>query len=244
MQRSINSLCGFTMGATDGEIGKVKEFYFDDETWAVRYLIVETGNWLSGRKVLIAPQALLVPDWQDGVFPVNLTKEQIKNSPDIDTDKPISRRQEIELYGHYPWRSYWGSGFFAGGFGGYAAPLPIIDEVIIKETDFADEHDDDDPHLRSTERVSGYNIHASDGDIGHVKDFIIDDKTWKITGLVIDTHNWIGGHKVLIPVRHINKIKWEDFKVYVDLSTGAIKDFEHYHEWELNAAIKTNDSIY
>jgi len=131
MERNINSLRGFTIGATDGEIGKVKEFYFDDETWAVRYLIVETGNWLSGRAVLIAPQALLFPDWEHEVFPINLTKEQIKSSPDIDTDKPISRRKEIELYGHYPWRSYWGSGFFAGGFGGYASPPPHVDEEIV-----------------------------------------------------------------------------------------------------------------
>ncbi len=244
MHRSINSLTCFTMGATNGEIGKVKEFYFDDETWAVRYLIVETGNWLSGRDVLIAPQALLVPDWEHEVFPINLTKEQIKNSPDIDTDKPISRRQEIELYGHYPWRSYWGNGFYAGGFGGYASAPSHVDEEIIQETDTDDSRADDDPHLRSTERVSDYHIHATDGDIGHVKDFIIDDETWKITGLVIDTHNWIGGHKVLIPVRHINEIKWGDFKVFVDLSKEAIKDFETFHESELNEAIKTNGSIY
>jgi sporulation protein YlmC with PRC-barrel domain len=243
MLHNIKSLLGFKMAATDGNIGEVKEFYFDDKTWAVRYLIVETGNWLSGRKILIAPQALLVPDWEEEVFPVNLTKEQIKNSPDIDTDIPVSRRQEIELYGHYPWRSYWGSGFFAGGFGGYASP-PLIDEEIIQETDTANDHADDDPHLRSTERVSDYHIHATDGDIGHVKDFIIDDETWKITGLVIDTHNWIGGNKVLIPVRHINEIKWEDFKVYVDLSTEAIKDLEAFHVSELNEAVKTNDSIY
>ena len=244
MQRSINSLTSFTMGATDGEIGKVKEFYFDDETWAVRYLIVKTGSWLSGLKVLIAPQALLAPDWENEVFPIDLTKEQIKNSPDIDTDKPISRRQEIELYGHYPWRSYWGSGFFAGGFGGYTSPAPLVDEEVIHETDTNENHADEDPHLRSTERVSDYHIHATDGDIGHVKDFIIDDETWKITGLLIDTHNWIGGHKVLIPVRHISMIKWKDFKVFVDLSIEAIKDFEHFHESELNEPVDTKGSIF
>ncbi len=107
MKRSIKSLIGYTMGATDGEIGKVKEFYFDDESWTIRYLIVETGSWLSGRKVLISPDALLTPDWQQKVFPVNLTKKQIKNSPHIDTEKPVSRQQEMKLYEHYPWTSYW-----------------------------------------------------------------------------------------------------------------------------------------
>src|SRR5690349_6541754 len=103
MKRSAKNLIGFTMGATDGEIGKVKEFYFDDKTWTIRYLIVETGSWLFGRKVLISPQAVVTPDWENNVFPVNLTKEQIKNSPDIDTEKTVSRQQEIELYAHYPW---------------------------------------------------------------------------------------------------------------------------------------------
>ncbi len=230
MQRSINSLSGFTIGATDGEIGKVKEFYFDDETWAIRYLVIETGNWFFNKKVLIAPQALLAPDWENKNFPVNLTKEQIKNSPDIDTDKPISRQQEIELYGHYPWRSYWGNGFFAGGFGGYPGLFPIVDEEMIQETDTSDNHDDEDTHLRSTESISGYHIHATNGDIGHVKDFNIDVETWKITDLVIDTHNWIGGHKVLILVWHVKEIQWENSKVMLDISKEYLKDCPVFNE--------------
>lgn len=114
MKRNIKSLIGFTIGATDGEIGKVTEFYFDDETWTIRYLIVETGSWLFGRKVLISPIALLTPDWENKIFPINLTKEQIKNSPDIDTERPVSRQQELDMYAHYPWGTYWGSGFYAG----------------------------------------------------------------------------------------------------------------------------------
>ncbi|MBK5271923.1 MAG: PRC-barrel domain-containing protein [Bacteroidia bacterium] len=234
MQININNLIGYNLEATDGEIGKVKEFYFDDKTWEIRYLIVKTGNWLTGRKVLISPQALLVPDWGKEVFPINLSKEQIKNSPDIDTDKPISRRQEIKLYGHYPWRSYWGSGFYAGGFGGYINSDLVIDERIAKDVDFTDQQSDDDPHLRSTERVSGYHIHATDGDIGHVKDFIIDDQTWQVTDLVIDTHNWIGGKKVLIPVRHVKDIQWDNFKIITDISIAFIKDCPLFNESEYN----------
>ena len=187
MHHNIKSLIGFKMAATDGEIGEVKEFYFDDETWAIRYLIVDTGNWFSSKKVLIAPQALLVTHWADKNFPVNLTKEQIKTSPNIDTDQPVSHQQQIEMYGHYAWERYGGSGFYAGGSTAVMDLPPGVDEEIIKENDAANNHADYDTHLRSTEAVAGYYIHATDGDIGHVKDFIIDDTSWEITDLVIDT---------------------------------------------------------
>lgn len=230
MQHAINSLSGFKMGATDGEIGEVKEFYFDDETWAIRYLIVETGNWFSNKKVLIAPQALLEQDWANKSFPVKLTKDQIKNSPDIDTDKPISRRQEIEMYGHYAWERYGGSGFYAGGSTAVMHLPPIVDEVIITENEPDDNNADYDPHLRSTERVSGYYIHATDGDIGHVKDFIIESETWSITNLVIDTHNWIGGKRILMPVRHVKEIQWDNFKIIIDVSKEFLEDCEVFDE--------------
>jgi len=233
MQHNIKSLIGFKMAATDGEIGEVKEFYFDDETWAIRYVIVETGNWFSNKKVLIAPQALLVPHWANKNFPVNLTKEQIKNSPDIDTDQPVSTRQEIEMFGHYAWERYGGSGFYAGGSAAVMDLPPVVDEEIIKENDAANNHADYDTHLRSTEAVSGYYIHATDGDIGHVKDFIIDDTTWEITDLVIDTQNWIGGHKVLIPVRHVKEIQSYDFKIMLDVSMAFIKDEPSFDETTL-----------
>lgn len=230
MQHTIHNLLGFKMAATDGEIGEVKEFYFDDETWDIRYLIVETGNWFSNKKVLIAPQALLVPDWLNKNFPVNLTKEQIKNSPDIDTDQPISHRQEIEMYGHYAWERYGGNAFYAGSSAAVMNLPPVAEEEIIKENDAVDSHANEDPHLRSSERVSGYHIHATDGDIGHVKDFILDIKTWKITDLLIDTHNWIGGHKVIIPVRHVKEIEWANFKVLLDVSKEYIKECAPFNE--------------
>ena len=195
MQHNINRLIGFSMKATDGEIGKVEEFYFNDQTWAISYLIVKTGNFLSSRKVLISPVALLKSSWEPGIFATNLTKEQIRKSPDIDTDKPVSLQQEIELYGHYAWQRYGGSGFYAGGSVGVLNYNPIIDEKIIKEADSNDKRSNDNLHLRSTYRVTGYHIHATDGDVGHINDFIVDDQTWQFTYLVVDTHNWFGGKK-------------------------------------------------
>lgn len=228
MKRSIKNLIGFTMGATDGEIGKVKEFYFDDKTWTIRYLIVETGSWLFGRKVLISPQALLAPDWEGNVFPVNLTKEQIKNSPDIDTEKSVSRQQEIELYTHYPWTGYWGGGIWAGGMGttgmmtSPALPLEqAIHENIGKEQAT-------DPHLRSTDNVTGYNIKATDGDIGDAEDFIVDDSTWKIAFMVVDTGNWLPGKKVVISPEWIKDIEWDTSEIVVNASVDQVKNSPEY----------------
>ena len=234
MERNVNSLIGFNIGATDGEIGSVKDFYFDDSTWKVRYLIVKTGNWLSGRHVLISPDALMEESLQSGTFPVRLTKEQVRNSPDIDTDKPVSRRQEIELYGHYGWQPYWGSGFYAGGFTNISE-APIVDERIIKESGNTDSRNENDPHLRSTIRVTGYHIHATDGDIGHVNDFILDDQTWQIAYLVVDTHNWIGGKKVLVAVGYIKEIQWDNAKVIIDVNVEAVKDSTADDKWKHNA---------
>jgi hypothetical protein len=125
MNRSVNSLKGFTMGATDGEIGKVKEFYFGDRTWTIRYLIVETGSWLSSRKVLISPEALLTPDCAAQVFPVNLTMEQVKNSPNIDTDMFVSRQQEVELNKFYPRTGFLAGSLWSGGVGTTGMVMPI-----------------------------------------------------------------------------------------------------------------------
>jgi len=223
MKRSVKSLIGYTMGATDGEIGKVKEFYFDDKTWTIRYLIVETGNWLSGRKVLISPEAILTPDWENEVFPVNLTKRQIKNSPEIDTEKPVSRQQEIKLYGHYPWKNYWGDESF-----GLGMPVSMF-QVLQRDEAFPDDKEsDDDPHLRSTKKVAGYSIMATDGEIGNVEDFIIDDSNWKLDFLIVDTGNWFPGKKVLISPKWIKEIKWDTSTVIVNASVELVKNSPEY----------------
>ena len=231
MHRNIKSLTGFTMGATDGEIGKVKEFYFDDHTWTIRYLIVETGSWLNNRKVLIAPEALLKPDWEHGIFPVNLTKEQIKNSPDIDTEQPVSRQHEIEMYEYYPWTSYWGGGYWGGG----ADPAGMLSQVYepIKQENLGENsvaaHDSSgNPNLRSTHKVKGYTIHASDGEIGDVEDFIIDDSTWKLDFLVVDTGHWFPGKKVLISPKLIKEIDWDTSTVVVNATEEEVKNSPEY----------------
>jgi uncharacterized protein YrrD len=227
MQRNINRLIDYRMRATDGEIGKVEDFYFEDDSWKIRYLIVRTGGWLFGHKVLISPAALVKTAWETESFPVGLTREQIRKSPLIDTDKPVYRQQESELHAYYSWPGYWEGGLYAYGAMGAASFRSAPDAETGKETDKADAPNYD-LHLRSTHKITGYHIHATDGDLGHVTDFIMDDRSWQILFLVVDTHNWLGGKKVLIAVSHIKKMEWEHSKVYIDLSVAAIKNSRAY----------------
>lgn len=242
MKRSLKSLMNFTMGATDGEIGKVKDFYFDDHTWTIRYLIVETGSWLDERKVLISPEALLTPDFDHHIFPVNLTKDQIKHSPDIDTEKPVSRQQELELNSHYPWTNYWAGSLWGGGLGPgdlwaggigttgmmMGTMLPL-DSIKSGEDGKTDNKVKGDPQLRSDKQVMGYNISATDGSIGDVEDFIVNDANWKIELLVVDTGNWLPGKKVLISPEWIKEIDWTTSSVVINASIDKVKNSPEYH---------------
>ena len=236
MERNINSLIGYDIEATNGIIGKLQEFYFDDETWTIRYLIVKTGSWLSGREVLISQVALKNRNWLNKTIPVNLTKKQVQNSPDIDTKKPVSRQQEVNLFGHYQWENYWSSGFYANGSMGVSMPFPSIDRKILIAPDEDHNNPDDDIHLRSTDRITGYHIHASDGEIGHVKDFVIDDQLLQLLFFVVDTHNWIGGKKVLIPVNEIKKVDWSTFEVFLNITVNEVQNSRLFEEAEFKMA--------
>ncbi|GCC50466.1 PRC-barrel domain protein [Chryseotalea sanaruensis] len=236
MKQSVKKITGFAMGATDGEIGKVKEFYFDDESWVVRYLIVDTGNWLFGRVVLISTEAIIATDWNNKIFSVNLTKEQIKNSPDINTDLPVSRQEEIKLQKYYPWVKYWGGGYYGGGGDVLAiSPGPVImglPRTNLTETE-TEQEKNADKHLRSTEKVTGYKIKAVDSEIGDVEDFIIDESKWEIDFLLIDTGKWLPGKKVLISPKLIHEIDWETSTAYVETSVAFIKSSPAYDPAQL-----------
>ena len=228
MENSVKKISGFAIGATDGEIGKITEFYFDDETWTIRYAVVKTGGWLSGRKVLISPRVLQSADWENKVFPATLTRDQVEHSPDIDTEKTVSRQQEIELYEHYAWPYYSAAG--AGFYDEMGVPT-LTDYLIpmnLANVEDKQKEASGDPHLRGTREVTGYQIHASDGKIGEVEDFIIDDHSWMIRYLVVDTGNWFPGKKVILAPEWITAVKWEDLSVYVDISMEAVKNSPEY----------------
>ena len=197
MLRNASAVNGYAVAASDGRLGTVSDFLFDDASWLVRWLVVDTGNWLSGRKVLL-PSVLGHLDPKEQEFAVGLTMQQVKDSPDIDTDRPVSRQMEANVYDYYGWSPYWGTGFYMGGVGymGGAVAASPPSEARRREDEIADaQRSRDDPHLRSIEAVTGYHIHASDGEIGHVEDFLVEDADWSIRYLVVDTKNWWPGRR-------------------------------------------------
>ncbi len=220
MLRKIGSLAGRSVHATDGELGKVDEFIFDDKTWAIRYMVVETGNWLSGRKVLISPSALKTPDRGSKIFSVALTYEQVRTSPDIDTHKTVSRRHELALQKHYAWPACAGNGTFPAAW----------EEVRKPKSQASSKQAREDVNLRSTRAVTGYSLHAADGLIGHVRDYIIDDRRWLIRFLVADTGTWLPGRKVLIWPHWIKRVKSETSEVFVGLPREVIRNSPEFNQ--------------
>ena len=222
MLQLARDLRGYKLSARDGEIGKAEEFYFDDQSWAVRYLIADTGGWLGGRQVLISPYALDPARKDDKAIPVDLTKKQIENSPSWDADKPVSRQYEMQYYSYYDWPAYWGGPFM---WGASASPQRK------GRWSAATRHKEgDDLHLRSTKDVTGRTIQARDGEIGHVSDFVVDDEVWAIRYVIVDTRNWWPGKKVLISTQWIERISWEESKVFINLTRQQIKQAPEYTE--------------
>ena len=206
------------------------QFYFDDETWAIRYLTVETGGWLGGRQVLISPISVVHTDWQARRLDVALTKKQVENSPDIDTHKPVSRQHEADIprvlrISLLLGRSLSvGPGVLPGGLGrsnncSYGSR---------RRTGF--ERESTDSHLRSTKAVTGYHIEATDGEIGHVDGFVMDDEAWAIRYIEVATRNWWPGKKVLVSPAWMERVSWPESKVYVGLSREAIQNGPEYIE--------------
>jgi hypothetical protein len=215
MLRSVKDLNDYSILATDGEIGRVSGFYFDDQTWTMHYLVADTGPWLFGRKVLISPLALGQPDGTMRRFPVELTKEQVKNSPDVDLDKPVSRQYEVELHEYYNWPDW------RTPTSGQLNTRFKVEEQVVRVAE-------GDAHLRSTNEVIGYHVAAIDGETGHVEDFIVDDETWIIQYTVVDTRNWLPDRKVLIAPRWIDWVNWAKRQVHVNLHRETIKNSPEY----------------
>ena len=240
MLRNLQDMKNYTIGATDGAIGHVKDFYFDDQAWTIRYFVVDTGGWLSSRKVLISPMSLAHPDWAAGILPASITREQVKNSPDIDTDKPVSRQHEADYLGYYGYPYYWGG---SGIWGAHPYPglermglgdLVSTPSAVRHEQDAGQaqtttaRHAHDDPHLRSCEAVAGYRIEATDGEIGHLQGLLVDDDTWTIRYLIVDAGTWWDGHEVLIAPQWIRDVSSSDSKVTLSIARQAVRDAPPY----------------
>lgn len=238
MLRNIKNFEHCAIDATDGRIGTVEDFYFDDASWAIRYLVVEAGDWLVDRKVLISPVSIGIPDWAERVLPVALTRQQVRDSPLINTREPVTRQHERDYLGYYGFPYYWGnSGLWGAGaypssmlagdssYGGLPADGAEEDMVAAQ---LKRQRRNDDPHLRSSKAVTGYHIKALDGEIGHLQGMLVDAETWAIRYLIVNTSNWWVGHDVLVAPKWIQSLNWAEESVAVDLSRAALQQAPHY----------------
>jgi hypothetical protein len=246
MLLSARDLRGYAIAATDGDIGGLDDLYFDDQNWTVRYLVVDTGTWLPGRRVLISPLSVRAVSRSDGRVAVRLTRDQVEHSPDLDTHRPVTRQYETDLVRHYGLDPYW-----LGPLRWGAVPYPLAEvppghlappvsteasEALAREGlhNVGDPHveglteERGDGHLHSAREVIGYAIEATDGELGHVEDFLVDDRSWAIRYMVVDTVNWWPGKKVLVAPEWIGPVSWADSKVPVAMSREQIKNAPEY----------------
>lgn len=240
MLRTTEDLKSYSIRATDDELGKVEELYFDDQQWGVRYLVVKPGSWFTRQRVLISPHSVTGINDHDESVLVALTREQVKNSPDIDTHQPLSRQMERDHASYYGYGAYWMGPYLWGAGALPAAGLPDPDMVPSESTarweaEQAEREqaaqNDDDVHLKSSDTVNGYAITGTDGDIGHVQDILFDDESWAIRYLIVDTRNWLpGGKKTVISIQWIESISWLESSVQVRLTRDQIKNSPEYDE--------------
>lgn len=232
MLLSLDVLRGSAVEAADGRIGSIDDVYFDDRSSAVRYLVVDTGTWLSGRKVLLTPDAFTRFDPDARTASTRLTSEQVRSSPGIDSHRPLSRQMEEDLHQHYGWAPYW-----AGGAApalaipwGPAVPIaePLPHRSVVEEELAERQRSEDDPHLRSAREVTGYYIHAKDGDIGHVSDLLFGEHLGHIRYVVVDTANWLPGRKVLVAVKWFHDVNFSDRTITADLTKEEIRSSPEY----------------
>jgi uncharacterized protein YrrD len=226
--RTIRQLYGKTLAASDGEVGHIQDFYFNDQQWAVRYVIVDTGSWLPGRQVLLSPHAFRNLDQKEDCLQVILTRQQIENSPPIDSHKPVSRQFEEEYYRYYGWPSYWDGGGMWGLGGQPVTPWPYLMPDQQTTTPGAPLSNGTDPHLRSTQSMNGYHIQASDGPIGHITDFVMDEN-WVIRQLVVQTGHWFSSKEIVLSQENVDRISYEQSTVYISKTKEAISAAPEYH---------------
>jgi hypothetical protein len=235
----FGSLNGMPIEAADGEIGRITDAFFDDHRWAMRYLVVDSGRWLAGRKVLLSPVALKVIDWQRNQVQVDLTRQQIEDSPNIDTDKPISRQSEADFLDHYGYPFYW-SGPALWGIASYPAS-PVGRRSPATATLGRRSRLPADLNLRSTLKVTGFRLQTSDGPTVHVEDFLFDTLSWAIRYLVVDTRNWLPARHLVIPVQWITNVNWQERVVIVDVTRRTLEAAPEYQSsLEFSSVHETN----
>jgi len=229
MLQKISTLKGLTVSAIDGDIGSVFDVYFDAQQWTVRYFVVDTGTWLSSRRVLISPMSLRPAEVDGNRVSVELSRTQVEQAPSWDVDLPVSRQHEIAHAQYYDHPYYWtGPARWGLGWDPMIGPMPDPRPDPVEEEILARERESVDTNLHSARNVLGYYLQATDDDVGHVDDFLADDRTWAIRYIVVDTRNWLPGRKVVISPDWIKSVSWGDSRVYVDLTRREVETAPQY----------------
>jgi len=224
MLQKLKEHYGDKLAAADGEIGRVKDFYFDDQAWLICYLVVDTGTWLNERQVLLSPRSFGRWNRDERILEIKLTRQQIERSPPIDSHRPVSRQDEQDYHRHYGWKAYWEDGGMWGVVG-----FPVTNASPPANGRPHHGHNQrDDLHLRSTKAVVGYEIHATDGTLGSVRDFLVDDRSWAIDGLVVETGHWYAGKEIVVRTGKIERINYGDSTVSINLSKADIERADNH----------------
>jgi uncharacterized protein YrrD len=240
LRRLLDEISRLRIEAQGADAGRIEDVYFDDQAWFVRYFVVNTGSWLLGRRVLIAPLAVEQPDWTRHVLRVKLTKDQVKHSPDIDLERPVSQQQLIDLHQYYGWPTFWDADPMLGApmLGLYPAAWAARQETAEEQAATKNRADQGaeapanrepaDRHLRSAHEVKGYHIHAADGEFGYVEDFFVSETDWILRYLLIDSHRWLPGRKFLIAPDWVTSIDWSEAEVKVTQTRERIQHSPEY----------------
>lgn len=227
MRQSLNELRHYKVETNDGELGDIKDFLFDDRDWIIRYLVVDTGGWLTDRKVLVSPVAVEALDPDEERMHLTISKQQLEDSPGLGDNQPVSRQIEARLAEYYTWPVYWGPQAIVGppavaeNLRASGAPERQVQQSPAQVQR-------ENPALRSIGEVLGYHIAATDGEIGHVEDFLADPATWEIRLMVVDTRNWLPGRKVLVSPSWIQQVEWRTAHVVVEVEREAIRAAPEY----------------
>lgn len=229
MLRSLKETLGYKIETRDEVLGRVHDYYFDESFWAIRYLVVDTGSWLPGKRVLLSPDLLEEPDWASSRLPVSLAREELEEQPRASEQPTVSSEKEQEVAGRLQWPTYWVSD---RGQGPAMVPMTGLDlqtGALMKKT----VEERDRPALRSVDEVTGYALFGQDGRIGHVEDLIAEDKTWIVRYLVIDTRDWLpGGKKVLVSPSWVKEIDWSGASIQIDLTQKAVDESPEFDPTE------------
>jgi uncharacterized protein YrrD len=234
-----HKVSGATVHAVDGDIGTLEDFYFEEDRWAIRYLVVDTGKWMSGKRVLLSPMSVRGA-WDLTTIPVSLTRDQVRNSPEFDPQAALSRDAETQVLGYYGYPYYWGADGVWGSFDNPGALLTAPPLAGSNGQPTSRGIDPESRNLRSISKSTGYHVHATDGDIGHVDDFLIGQESWRIRYLLVDTSNWIGGRSVIVSSDKVQGVDRQHDKLQVGVTRDAIKHGPSFESIE--AALDTRET--